>query len=114
MKEVLKKRLGLSESEWKELMEHLREYCHLSDEAVVIAYGKDVDVDAVIDRMTEGEFSELAIPILKKMMEDLGIKKKKKKAKKKVAESDSDSDSDSDGETVEEEQEAEQECESHD
>ena len=118
MKEVLRKKLGVSESEWKEMMEHLREYCHLSDEGVILAYGENADVDAIIEKMTDAEFAELALPILQKMMEDLKIKKKKAKKKAKVEEkessSDSDSDSDSDGETTEsEEQQVEQECESN-
>ena len=117
MKEVLRKKLGLTESEWTEMMDHLREYCHLSDAGVILVYGKNADVDAIIDRMTDAEFEALAMPILQKMMEDLKIKKKKAKKKAKVEEkesssdSDSDSDSDNDGQTSEtEEKELEQEC----
>mgnify|MGYP006970124342 CR=1 FL=1 len=82
MKEVLRKKLGLTESEWTEMMDHLREYCHLSDAGVILVYGKNADVDAIIDRMTDAEFEALAMPILQKMMEDLKIKKKKAKKQK--------------------------------
>ena len=94
MKEVLRKKLGLTESEWTEMMDHLREYCHLSDAGVILVYGKNADVDAIIDRMTDAEFEALAMPILQKMMEDLKIKKKKAKKKAKHEKKKSTSNSD--------------------
>jgi len=97
---------------WKYIWDNIGAFCRESDDQVRLVFGDRCNIDEEVERLYQGEFDEMTIDIVEKILERLGYKlKKKKNAKKRKkkqeeteeqTDSDTDTDSDADSEVTEE------------
>ena len=73
--------LDLTEEDWNFIKDNIGAFCTESDDQIRLVYESLVDVDDKVDKMTDREFDEMTIEVIRAVFKKLGYKLKKKKKK---------------------------------
>jgi hypothetical protein len=88
--ELGREKLALEMEEWEFILQHIGDFCALSDQKVKEKFGIEANEDVCIgkEEMTDQEFTDFIKPIIKEILERYGMKKKRRKATISEAEAD--------------------------
>jgi hypothetical protein len=88
--ELGREKLALEMEEWEFILQHIGDFCALSDQKVKEKFGIEANEDVCIgkEEMTDKQFIEFIKPLVQEILERYGFRKKRRKAK--ITESEAD------------------------